>query len=194
MKEIKLFFWDVASDESINGDNPIAVSLNEALKRFKQLSKEDGSFIGFEFDENWTVQFMYDSNENLFLDVIDPTNDDTYGKNVGESEAINIIQDVYSGKNPMDIKFLNSDDAMASNETTYIDQSFGEEIEQQTSKTVQISVVLFCVLFLIIWYIFRDWGNPFTNLSAFIQIFMFTCGVGIPIIAIIIFFKNRIGK
>lgn len=194
MEEVKIFFWDVETDESIDGDNPITVSLRVALNRFNQLSKEDGSFIGFEFTGNRVIQFMYNADGSLYLDVIDPISENTFGKNVNKTEADNIIQDIYRGKDPMNIRNIESDEYLEPERSTLIDDDIEIKTKPQFSKTPLISLGLFCVIFLIMWYVFQDWGNPFTNLSAFIQIFMFTCGIGIPLIAIIVFIKKKARK
>jgi hypothetical protein len=194
MKEIKIFFLDVKTDESINGDHPIVVSFSQALNKFNQLSMEDGSFIGFEFTENRVIQFMYNESGSLYLDVIDPISKNTFGKKVDKSEANNIIQNVYRGNDPMNIRNLESDDNIEPKESGLIVDNFGIRTKLQFLSMPLISFTFFCVIFLIMWYIFQDWGNPFTNLSAFIHNFMFTCGIGIPLIAIIVLIKKRVRK
>ncbi len=188
MTEIKIYYWDIETDEFIDGNEPITASLSQALNKLNELSKVDGSFIGIEFSNNYTIQFMYNTEGLLYFDVIDSESENTYGKNVNISEANDILQDVFRGKSPMQIENLESSE----NENS--SWFYGNSPLNSSLIFLGISCVsLLLFVFLLMWFIFPDWGNPFINLSAFSHNSMYTCAIGIPLIAISLygFRKNK---
>ena len=102
MTTLKLFLWDVETDEEISGDTPLEASPKLAIEKLQALSKEDGSFIGFELDNGSIVQFMWDDEEILNLDI--PSPNGGYEKVVSLSEAENIVERLFTGLNPKAIE------------------------------------------------------------------------------------------
>ena len=101
---LKLFLWDVETDEEIPGDAPLEASCGAALKRLRDLSAVDGSFIGFELPSKEIVQFMWDDEETLHVDI--PAKNGSYGKDVSQEEAERIITGLFNGLNPVHIEGL----------------------------------------------------------------------------------------
>lgn len=66
---MKIFFSDYEADEHVSAEAPREVSLQDALAQFEALSDEEGCFFGIIDDKEQTLQFMYNDDGTLLIDV-----------------------------------------------------------------------------------------------------------------------------
>ena len=99
----KMFLYDISTEEEIEGDKAIAVGKEEAVAKLRALSRMDGSYIGFDFDGFPTIQFMWDAEGLLGLDIPVMDKGGSFTKNVTRDEAVKIVEATFLGKKPTSI-------------------------------------------------------------------------------------------
>ncbi|MFT5823503.1 MAG: hypothetical protein ACI8ZM_004765 [Crocinitomix sp.] len=101
----KCFWWDYFRDEGTDAEGAEA-NLKQATDLMKELSNSDASFLGVVTPSKKTVQFIYQEDRSLRLDIPDMENDGSYTKVVAMDECLQIIKDAFHEKDAMKIKGL----------------------------------------------------------------------------------------
>lgn len=99
----KVFYYDY-TEKKTSGDEPLAMTEDEAVEVLKTLPVSDGNFFGLDLGDNGVVQFMYDAKGVLTLDIPDPETMESFAQEVTLDEALKIVGDVYDGKSADDVK------------------------------------------------------------------------------------------
>lgn len=105
---LKLFWMDYATGEGREASEAEIASEEETLDKMTELSSID-SFQGIIPESGASAQFIYDGEGKLKLDIPDIENDGSYIKNIDLKEALQIIRDVFNGKDPMTIEGIKFD-------------------------------------------------------------------------------------
>jgi hypothetical protein len=66
---MKIFYSDIRTDEHVPADSPKDVDITEALALFDNLSDAEGCFFGVLDAEERTLQFMYNKDGSLYIDM-----------------------------------------------------------------------------------------------------------------------------
>lgn len=66
---MKLFFSDYTANRHVSADEPLDVDLAGVLKEFDSLTDEDGCFLGIVDDKEQVLQFIYNSDGSLSIDI-----------------------------------------------------------------------------------------------------------------------------
>lgn len=93
------FMYDDETGQDISDDPLPSATLEKAKELLKNLSMLDGSFLGFDPPNNKTVQFIYDDEVGLLVDILNIKPGGSYTKEVTMDEAIQILEIVYFGRN-----------------------------------------------------------------------------------------------
>lgn len=98
---IKIFWWDAIQNEGPSTISQAKVEEVEvAINRLNSLSKHEDSFLGVVLTDDSVIQFGYDNNGKLNLDIPDTEKEGSYKKQLPLQEAINLIDSIYQGKDP----------------------------------------------------------------------------------------------
>ncbi|MDP9196765.1 MAG: hypothetical protein M3O22_08410 [Pseudomonadota bacterium] len=100
---MKIFYCDYGTGKDVEAENPLSVSPEEALDLFADLSPCEGSFFGVIDTEDRTIQFMWNEDMTLHLDIPQPENNGSLTGTVSFEDAETIILDISKGKDPATI-------------------------------------------------------------------------------------------
>jgi hypothetical protein len=101
---IKVYYWDHEADEGISSDEPQEATVGEAIDYMEMLPITDGDFLGLELAGGETIQFMYNEDESIHVDIPDTEKAGSYTKTVDIDECVQMIRDIYGGKKPAELE------------------------------------------------------------------------------------------
>lgn len=106
MAPVRCFLFDSGLGRNITPSDAVEMSCAEILAEWDSLSCEPGSFLGL-CCQDWPVlQFMWEEDGQVIIDVPLPKMGGSLTKKSEAEEPRTIIVDVFSGKNPQAIPGL----------------------------------------------------------------------------------------
>jgi hypothetical protein len=105
-QKIKLFYQNYDDNQEIDQESPIECGLDETMDYMEKLPDTDGNFLGLVLPDSCVVQFMHNEDQSICLDIPAEKKGGAYRKEIDMDECIQIIKDIYEGKDPKAIKGL----------------------------------------------------------------------------------------
>lgn len=101
--KLLLFSFDATTDV----DTPQKlVGIDTAMQAFDALPAVQNSFLGFNLKDDLSIQFVYQEDGSILVDVPDPEQGGSLQKTVNTEGCKQIIERLYSGKNAESIAGL----------------------------------------------------------------------------------------
>lgn len=101
---LRMFLYDAATEADMSAKN---TNLETALQHLTELSPIESSHIGFDVGEDdGSIQFVYQEDGNLLVDLPDPERGGSLQKTVNFEECEKIIRSLYNGTLPENIPGL----------------------------------------------------------------------------------------
>ncbi|MFI4875719.1 MAG: hypothetical protein ACIALR_10295 [Blastopirellula sp. JB062] len=97
---MKYFYFDEGKKKGIDGGSPQPATLAEALAAWDAMTGEPLSFLGVVNDSGVTLQFMWDEDGTMVIDIPQPDRSGSWTKNCDLDECRQAIADFYAGDDP----------------------------------------------------------------------------------------------
>lgn len=75
---MKLFFSDYTADRHVSADEALDVAFTKVLEEFESLTDEDGCFLGIMDDKEQVLQFIYNNDGTLSIDIPVPEKEGSF--------------------------------------------------------------------------------------------------------------------
>ena len=106
MGAFRVFLMDYERDRDIPAEEPITRTLEETLDEFDRLSDTEGNFLGICLPGGGVVQFIYDDEEGLTIDVPQPERRGSLTRSASFDECRRIIEGLGRDSSPTAIPGL----------------------------------------------------------------------------------------
>ncbi len=92
---MKVFYCDYTSDSNIPSDQPVQMTLMEALQSFHDLPESEDNFWGLVAPDETCLQFMNTAADTWVADIPDKDKNGSHVKPCTFEESLALIKDVY---------------------------------------------------------------------------------------------------
>lgn len=103
---MKYFYFDEAKKKGIDGGSPRPATESEVLAAWDAMSGQPLSFLGIVNDADVTLQFMWEEDGSMVVDVPAPERSGSWTKTGDADECKRIIASFYAGADPTQIDGL----------------------------------------------------------------------------------------
>lgn len=103
---MKYFYFDEEKQKGIDSGSSKAATLQEVLAAWDAMSGQALSFLGVSSHVDVTVQFMWEEDGSMVIDIPIPERGGSWTKSGDVAECKQIITDFYGGADPKQIEGL----------------------------------------------------------------------------------------
>ncbi|PQO44001.1 hypothetical protein [Blastopirellula marina] len=103
---MKYFYFDEGKKKGIDGSTPQPATEAEVLAAWDAMSGQPLSFLGIVNEAGVTLQFMWEEDGSMVVDVPVPERSGSWTKTSDEADCKRIIADFYAGSDPTQIDDL----------------------------------------------------------------------------------------
>ncbi|UUO06865.1 hypothetical protein M4951_00795 [Blastopirellula sp. J2-11] len=103
---MKYFYFDEGKQKGIDGGSPKEATLPEVLTAWEAMSGEPLSFLGIVSEAGVTVQFLWEEDESMVIDIPVPDKSGSWTKSCDAAECQQVIAGFYAGADPTQIDGL----------------------------------------------------------------------------------------
>ena len=91
---MKIFYSDYEVDEHIDGNDPMEFSHEEILSQFDEITDLEENFFGIIDNSNLTLQFYWEEDESISIDIPIPLKKGSLTKKSNREECRKIIENL----------------------------------------------------------------------------------------------------